>query len=315
MVAAIPFYVLLALAFAAFARQSAVRGAVLAAILIIAFAGPWQSHYFDTDAYSDDTRGLTTFIQQTANQDDIVFVDTPFAFQYYYHGSAPAYYLFVDVHTTADVLTRMAAGKKRLFWVTWYKSDTDPRGYVSFLLDKYARLLGQESFRGYDVAWYQLPPDTQFALGTETSLAPALFGNQFSLQGFALGGAVTPRMPNADERRVASDGKAWVALWWSSTKPMTADYKVSVVLRDDKGGVVAQDDRRLLNDRHLGSHLWVPGETAINVYVLELKPETKPGVYTANVIVYDPVSGQRLAVGSGDSFQLDSITVTPASGQ
>jgi mannosyltransferase len=315
MVAVLPLYVLLAFALAAFARQSARRGIVIGALLIIAFAGAWQSHYFNPDSYSEDTHGLATFIEEKANQNDVVFVDTPFAFQYYYHGTAPAHYLFVDVQSTAEVLTRLAAGKNRLFWITWYKSDTDPRAYVSFLLDKYAIRLGEELFRGYDVVWYQLPTDARFSLAEESIPTRALFGDQLALTGFALGGTATSLAPNPNERRVASDGKAWVVLWWNPAKSMTAEYKVSVVLRDDRGGVVAQDDRRLLNDRHLGSQFWLPGETVINVYMLELKPQTNPGVYTASVIVYDPVTGQRLAVGAGDSFALGSITVLPASRQ
>ena len=55
---------------------------------------------------------------------------------------APAQYLFVDINTVAERLTDLAQGRGRVVWVRWFESDTDPRGAVPFLLEKYGTLAG-----------------------------------------------------------------------------------------------------------------------------------------------------------------------------
>ncbi len=311
-IATMPLYLLLALFFGKLSRRSILAGALPALFLFTAYAGAWQSLYFNAAFFNDDTRGLAQFISETAAQDDIVFIDVPFPFDYYYRGAAPAHYLFVDIHATADVLTEMTQSKKRLFYITWYKSDTDPRGYVPYLLDKYTEFLGERDFRGYQVAWYQLPSKPVFTLAPPPHPASAVFGDRLALSGFAFGGVVTPSTPNADEPRVAVGSKAWVALWWKTTQPVQENYTVSVVLRDAAGNAAAQEDRRLLSDRHLGTRFWSTNETAINVYVPELEPGVGPGEYTLNVIVYDPETGKRLNIGSGDTLTIGKMLVVPA---
>lgn len=311
MIATLPFYLLLALAFANLSRRSIVLAGVPALVLFAAYAGAWQSQYFNPAFFNDDTRGLARFISETATKDDIVFVDVPFPFDYYYHGAAPAHYLFVDIHTTADVLNLMTQNKKRIFYITWYKSDTDPRGYVRYLLNKYAEFLGEQAFRGYAVVWYQLPRTPKFYLAPPPQPASVIFGNRLALIGFAFGGVVTLSTPNADEPRVAVGSKAWVTVWWKVIQPVQENYKVSIQLSDADGNTVAQDDRMLINDRHLKTSLWTTNEIAIDVYTPEVEAGVAPGEYTLNVIVYEPESGARLSVGTADTFPLGKVRVVP----
>lgn len=311
MIAAPALYCLLALFFGKLSRRSTIAGAVVALLLLIASAGAWESLYFNPAFFNDDTRGVARFISETATKDDVVFIDVPFPFDYYYRGDAPAQYLFVDIHTTARVLTQMTQDKKRVFWITWYKSDTDPRRYVRYLLDKYAVFLSERDFRGYHVAWYQLPSKPEFSLACSPQTASAVFGGQIMLTGFAFGGAVTPTTPNADEARVAVGSKAWVALWWQIAQPVQENYKVSIQVRDAAGNPAAQDDRMLINDRHLHTSLWTTHETAINVYTPEFREAAKPGEYTMYVIVYNPDTDQRLGIGSGDMLALGKVQVVP----
>jgi 4-amino-4-deoxy-L-arabinose transferase-like glycosyltransferase len=313
MIATLPLYLLLALLLANLSRRSLAVGTLAAIVLVTADAGAWQSQYFNPAFFNDDTRGLARFITKTATKDDIVFIDVPFPFDYYYRGTAPAHYLFVDIHTTADVLTQMIQNKKRIFFIRWRASDTDPRGYVLYLLDKYATFLGKTSFRGYDVMWYQLPYAPAFSLAPTPQPVSVVFGNRLMLAGFAFGGAVTPETPNVDEPLVATGSKAWVALWWKLTQPVRENYAVSVVLRDERGHLAAQDDRILLNDRHWRTALWTREDTAINVYTPALLPGVAPGDYMLQVIVYDPTTGKRLDVGAGDTFQLGKVHIIPSS--
>jgi mannosyltransferase len=311
MIAALPFYFLLALALAELSRRTIALGGLSALLLFGSFAGAWQSMYFSPAFLNDDTRGLAQFISTTATKDDIVAIDVPFPFDYYYHGAAPAQYLFVDIHTTADVLTRLTQGRKRIFFISWYKSDTDPRGFVPYLLDKYAVFSGARAFRGYNVVWYQLPGDPQFALAPPPQPAAQVFGDQLALKGFAFGGVVTASTPDPDQARVAAGSKAWIALWWAIAQPVQKNYKVSIQLTDAKGNNVAQDDRMLINDRHFRTSLWRPDDLAINVYTPMVGAGVAPGDYTLNVIVYEPESGAVLGTGTGGAFPLGKVRVVP----
>ncbi len=312
LVAVLPFYLLLSLFLARLSRRSLALGIVPAVLLLLAFGGAWQSLYFNPAFFTDDTRGLASFISEEATKDDIVLIDVPYPFDYYYQGAAPARYLPVDIHRTADVLSRESQNKKRLFYIRWYKSDTDPRGYVLFLLDKYAVFQGERELRGYDVVWYALPDQPRFSLSPPPQPAAANFGDNVMLTAFAYGGAATAKTPDVDAPRVAQNSRLWVALWWMTTQPMRENFKVSVVLRDAEGNTAAQDDRMLIDDRHLKTSLWDPlKETAINVYTPELLDGLKPGKYTLNVIVYEPETGKRLAVGSGDTLFLGDVEVVP----
>ena len=310
LIAILPLFILLAIACASLARSFAF-GALAALIWLGASAGALSAQYSDPAFFNDDTRGLARFIAQEAAKDDVVLIDVPFPFDYYYRGVAPAHYFFVDIHTAADELTRLTQNKQRVFWITWEKSDTDPRGVVPFLLAKYAAYEGDAAFRGYSVAWYRLPRATPFALAPAPRAASARFGDQIALTAFAYGGTVTSSTPDVDALRVKVGSKAWAALWWQVVQPVRADYKVSIQLRDANGNLVAHDDRMLVNDRHLRSRLWTTSETAINVYTPELLEGVQPGGYTVYVIVYEPQSGMRLRLEEGDAYALGTIFVTP----
>ncbi|MBI3741118.1 MAG: glycosyltransferase family 39 protein [Chloroflexi bacterium] len=305
MIATLPLYLLFSIALAQLARRSLAAGALVALIWIGADAFALQSNFTNPAFFNDDTRGVAQFIAEKATRDDLVLIDVPFPFDYYYRGVAPTRYFFVDIHTAADELTRLAQNKRRVFWIRWSKSDTDPRGVVLFLLDKYAAYAGETSFRGYEVVWYEMPRDAQFALAPAPQAVSANFGEKILLTGYAYGGAA---MLDVNAPRAQVGGKAWVVLWWKIIQPVKANYKVSIQLNDARGNVIAQDDRLLINDRHFGTRLWRAEEIAVNVYTLELIG-ISPGDYTLKVIVYDPESGTRLPVGSGDMMPLGSLQV------
>jgi hypothetical protein len=313
-VALVPLYLLLGVGLGAISRHTAAVAAAAGLLVVLCYIPALQTLYFSPTFANEDTRGLAEFVSGNAGTEDIVVVDVPFPFFYYYEGAAPAQYLFVDVHSTADELTRLTAGKKRIYAIRWYKSDTDPRGYVNFLLDKYARYAGEQSFRGYDVVWYDLAGPTQFELAAERKPTSVVYGDQLELTEFAFGGAVAPGTSNPDGKRVTAGSKAWVALWWKGTQPLARDYKVSVVLRDDADNTVAQDDRVLLNDRHLSTRLWTPGDLAINVFTPEIDASVEPGRYQVGVIVYEPETGERLQTKEGDVFELGTLRVVGGPG-
>ena len=99
-------------------------------------------------------------------------------------------------------MTDLAKGRDRVLWVRWFESDTDPRGAVPFLLEKFGTLTGERAFRGFDVASYQIAPDTHFELAPGLNDAAADFGNQVRLIGSAFG-----RRAPAQPRAAGSRGR------------------------------------------------------------------------------------------------------------
>ena len=312
MIATPLFYLFLALFWGNLLRIALLPGIIAGVLLLGGYASAWQSMYFDPAFANDDTRGLAQYISETATPDDLVLIDVPFPLGYYYRGSVPAHYLFVDLYTTADKLTQLAQNKKRIYWIQWYKSDTDPHGYVAWLLGKYAAYAGEKGLRGYNVTWYDLSRVTQFALAPQPQSASAILGEQIQLTGFAFGGSLTKENLVVDSPRLGMGAKPWVVLWWRNVQPIRAEYKVSVVLRDANDNTVAQDDRVMFNDRHFKTPLWSAQDTSINVYMPEYDGDIKPGEYTIKVIIYNSTTGERLRVGDGDTLAIGKINLVPA---
>jgi 4-amino-4-deoxy-L-arabinose transferase-like glycosyltransferase len=313
-----PYYLLLAYALGQIRKRVPAVGLLSVVFLLAAFAPAIWADYFDPASFADDTRGLACFIESQAGENDVVLIDVPYPFDYYYHGRAPAHYLFVDIHTVAQRLTELCQGRERAFWIRWHKSDTDPRGAVLFLLDKYGQPLGQAGFRGYDALWYQLPPHGTFSLTSEVNPIDADFG-QISLESYAYGGrgaGATSSEAEVEARVVPAGKKMWAVLQWQLQRKVNRNYKVALFLKDSRGHLIGQDDRQLINDRHLYTSSWWLDEVVTNVYDPLVPDGTPPGQYTVEVAVYEPEGLVRLDVldangaPQGTTVKLGNIEVS-----
>ncbi len=250
---------------------------------VVALTVALYSYYTNEAYFKDDSAGVANWLAAETTTNDIVYIDVPHPFHYYTERgniAAPARYLFVDIHTAANTLTAEAAGRARLFWITWRGSDTDPRGVIPFLAEKYGRQLGQRDFRGYRAVWFSLPADlSAFDLPTDPSPVQAVFGDAVQLDGAAFGPAAAP------------GDTAWVTLHFSLLRPVDVDYRVSLRLRADDGRVVAQVDKDLLNDRHFRTAAWPAADLnlnqALNVYTLPIAPDAPPGLYRLEAVLYN----------------------------
>jgi hypothetical protein len=219
----------------------------------------------------------------------------------------------------AQRLTTLCQGRERVFWIRWHKSDTDPRGAVLFLLDKYGQRLGQTNFRGYEVPWYQLPPHGTFSLPSEVNPIDVDFADQISLVGYAYGGrgaGATSSEAEVEAGAVPAGKKMWAVLQWQLQQEVDQNYKVALFLKDSRDHLIEQDDRQLINDRHLYTSSWWLDEVVTNVYDPLVPDGTPPGQYTVEVAVYDPESMARLDVldasgaPQGTTIQLGHIEVS-----
>jgi len=286
----------------------------LITIPIIIFISGVHSYFANPTYFKDDSAGVASWLAAETTANDIVYIDVPHPFHYYAEQQnipAPTRYFFVDIHTAADTLNREAAHRDRLFWVTWWGSDTDPRGVIPFLAEKAGKLLGQREFKGYRVQWFDLPDNgVTFSLPTNLTPANATFGDVLRLDGIAFGESITP---------VAKP--VWATLHFTLLHKTETNYKVSLRLRGEQGQIVAQLDKDLLNDRHFRTSAWPPADAAlnqvINVYTLPLPPDTLPGDLQLEVVVYNAeppypsegVSGHKS--NDGVSAILGTITVVP----
>ena len=251
-------------------------------LLIMSFVVSLHSYYTNISFFKDDSAGVANWLASEAKSNDIIYVDVPHPFHYYAEQDnipAPIHYLFVDVHTAADRLNTEAAGRDRLYWITWRGSDTDPRGIIPFLAEKTGTLVNQRDFRGYHVQWYDLPDDAEFSLPTTLNPVQATFGDVLQLDGIALSKTTTPGEP------------VWATLHFTLLQETSVNYKVSLRLRAEDGSIVAQIDRDLLNDRHFRTADWPLDDPALNqatnVYLLSLPPDLPADNYRLEAVVYN----------------------------
>jgi mannosyltransferase len=284
-------------------------GGLGVSLVTAAFAWGTWSYFTRVESYKDDSAGVAAWLAAETTSDDVVYVDVPHPFHYYADRiPAPTRYLFVDVHTAADILNAEAAGRDRLFWVTWQGSDTDPRGVMPFLLDKVGRRAGERDFRGYHVTWWNLPRHAYFSLPDDLPSADIIFGDVVRLDGLAFSDAV----------QVGE--VAWATLHFTLLRGTDVDYRVSLRLYSPEGNRLALTDKDLLNDRHFRTSAWPLDDSrlnqAINVYTLPIPSDVSPGSYRLETVVYEAATLEALPVSAGSASDgisafLGTVVVAP----
>lgn len=284
-------YALLGVGLAAWVRVGRLPALAAALLLLALWPQAVRADLLDARFAREDVSGLARWLAQNAGPDDLILVDQKYPFGFYYARyamdpaqtpvgaeAAAARYLFVDINTLDQRLNDWAAQAKRVFWVQWFESDTDPRRAVRFLLDQAGRRAGEQEFRGYSVDWWELTPPNRFGLAQ--GLAP--FTAQFppAVQTVEL---ATPQTP------VVAGAPVPVVIRWQRVAggAVARPLKARVALYAADGARLAQADERLLNDRHLLPAEWAEADRPLNVYLLETEAEWLPGDYTLGLLVYD----------------------------
>ena len=279
-----------------------IAGLALAAITVPGL----RADLYDPANFREDMRGVTAWLATRATPDDIILVDQRYPFGFYWQRwnndpagvppaepswQAPAQYLFVDVHHLDQRLTELAGHARSIFWVTWYESDTDPRGATAALLAAYGSLADRAEFRGYRVEQWQMQPPVTFHLPSQFAPLDRRFENGMAL----VEGDWTGRQNPA-----AAGQPGLVVLRWQADQPSARPLKASLRVRDAQGQTLAQDDKVLLNDRHLRSNTWIPGTDTLAIYSLNLA-NAPAGDYTLTLVLYDEetLAPVGLADGSG----------------
>jgi mannosyltransferase len=290
---------------------------ILTAVLLGAAIPSLHADLTDPQYYHVDTRGVVAWLEKHATTQDIILVDQRYPFGFYWErwdssaygfppvepaDQPPAQYLFVDLNHLDERLTELAGNAETVYWVTWFESDIDPRRSVPALLDTHGEKMGEQDFRGYKVRWWRMQPPTQFESAQELQSLNLQFEPGMTLVEGDWQGRLAP---------AAAGHPALVTLRWQASGPTARPLKVSLRLRDESGAMLAQDDRVLLNDRHLRTTSWQPGETALAVYTVDLPPG--PGTYSLTLVLYDEQSLEPVGLrdGSGVEPTLGTLHAEP----
>jgi mannosyltransferase len=284
-------YTLIAVGLMGYARWWRPAPALLALALAIGLAQGAHADLYDTRFDREHIAELTQWLRETTTPDDVIFVDQKYPFGFYYQpyaidaeepwpvsNVAPARYLFVDINAIDQRLTEWAGHARRVFWVQWFESDTDPRRSVPFLLNKYGRHAGERWFQGYAVDWWELTPPTRFELAPH--MEPLSLQFEQAVQTVAASLPSTPLCPG---------DPLPVALRWRRMPDGTIarPLKARIALYDKADNRLAQADERILNDRHLAPAYWSMEDEPLGVYLFTIPEDLAPGQYTLRLLVYD----------------------------
>jgi 4-amino-4-deoxy-L-arabinose transferase-like glycosyltransferase len=216
--------------------------------------------------------------------------------QLFYHGRAA--YASVTDHEGGlrTALTTAVAGRDVVRVVDWKvgrSAEADPKRLIPGLLTMRGQPLGvTDDTPGYRIESFRMAaPDLDFQTIPPLRAVGAPVGDGLTLRAFAFGPAGQAKLTLGGPLAVGQS--AWVVLTWQTAKPAAADYKVSVRLVGE-AGIMAQQDKLLLNGFHLATTQWHAAEENYDLYLLPLE---QAGRYHLQVVAYDSATGQELLPG------------------
>lgn len=203
-------------------------------------------------------------------------------FAYYYRGQLPLYFDFntpvPPPERAREILAGIAARHRRL-WYTPYGVDID------------ATLEGWLGENAYP-AWQSWLGRKRLALygGSGTDLGRVERTGVSSLSQAAL-----------PERTIAAGDLLPLRLSWQAEAALSEERKLSLRLLNDSGDIFSQSDWPPLPP-------FSPGRPVTDRRSLWLRPDTPPGLYNLQLLLYDPATGQT----AGQPALIREIAIGPA---
>jgi hypothetical protein len=115
------------------------------------------------------------------------------------------------------------------------------------------------------------------------------------------------------EERIAPGEPVRLRLFWQTTEPVAAQFKVFTHLlgeayNAETGNFLwGQQDNEPVNNKR-PTTTWRPGEVIVDAYALPTAVNAPPGVYKLEIGLYDPVTGERLQrIDEGGTAVADHI--------
>ncbi len=231
-------------------------------------------------------------------------------------GGAPYFYIPMSEPRVPALLTAACRGKTVVRLVKWKMDkhrEADPKDYVEWLLERYGRRTGSQSFPAYDIVTYRLPSTEGVDFTQPVAFAPvdADFAGRLRLTQAACGSA-GQSAPEAG-RDVPSGGEIWAALSWMKTADYADDYRVSLILEDAGGHEIDHFDRDLLHNWHMRTGAWPLNEAVADYLLLPVPAGTPPGDYVVRAAVYAAQTMERLPLAGSavTTAVVGRVRVTP----
>ncbi len=236
--------------------------------------------------YPNPNKAVTDYLAQESHPDeDVLLLDLPDSpFLGGYAGGMRVGFVGgrQDERAVADQLSKLAQGRRRIWYLTYPQVDGDPAGLILHQLGTRTFRTEGRDFSGIRLANYVLQPDTTFTVNIPGGTIAANFDNQVWLRAYGFDG--TPVQYGRD---------LGVSLTWELPEPTQADYTAFVHLVDSNGHTWGQGDRLLLNGAFFPTSRWLAGEKNVTRHNVVLWPGTPPGRYRVRVGLYRR-NGDRL---------------------
>ena len=275
-------------------RRAGLALAAVTAVILVGAGLSTRNYFADPRYLKDDLRGLAHYFQAHRGPNDVLILSDgvlTLAFQYYLGDDAPIDALpRFGTHLHSDFPAQIQELMER-YDRLWFMSPHPP---VRAWLDRNLFESDQVYFEGMNIPVMAAVYESE---DPHLAEAPAgLRGDKTELSGLlAFYGYAVPHNPARAGEVFASD------LYWKPEDRLNTDYHVVVTLTDDAGNVWGQGDDAPFGGLHPTS-TWETGTVLRERHEIKVNPGTPPGKYHLKLEVYDPVSGQALSRGVGDSL-------------
>lgn len=108
------------------------------------------------------------------------------------------------------------------------------------------------------------------------------------------------------EGELTPNGVINATFYWQTTATPTQNYTVFLHFLDSQGNYITGSDSVPFDGRY-PTQGWHPGDTIPSQHILFLPPDLPDTTYQIKVGLYNPITGQRIAVGDGDSLLLQKF--------
>ncbi len=230
--------------------------------------------YYDPAFFREDVRGVAAYLSVVTTPEDAIVVDSEeYTLQQYYTGPSPIQGIKMRGREAEGLaeLQAITTGKRRVFLLHWFRSVTDDKRFIPFLLEYAGRLIDHREFAGYTLWVYELEHPVVMPPLQPVSVN---FGDQLWLSGIFI-----------ETRAHAGEGVA-IALRWRMPAPIPENLKAAVALLDAGRQRVSGMDWMLMNDLHRYTARWSPGEETTTYFVVPVPLGAPPGPYTLTVTLY-----------------------------
>ena len=246
----------------------------------------------ETNPWRDDARSAAAYLAEQLSPGSVVVAAyTGWEIEYYLQGKDYDIRFYGPEAFRRGITEELASALRQApqaAYVRWRQADTDHTGQIAYTLAREGRRLAEQHFPAYEVAVYGISPDAPLAqeCPMDAHLGPLhLYGAELVQQ-------------------VPLDGVLTAALRWRLESPVPDDLKVSLMLLDPHGRMLAQHDDFLRDVRGAGTSRWAPHQAVTTYHGLVLPTGLAPLAYSVQAAVYREVDLAALEVRDADGTPL-----------